>query len=374
MSITAFSTCMMYPSPVVKENHRTSYRRGYNSLAFVYTRASIIEAPTTKWHPIRTSRFIKRSGELPVETMDIFLDIIITLQMVGFVGCALTLGTVIFSKVYRRPTWLSFMITWTVSSISYLLLFFSGQLENPKPPFGLCIIQASLIYAVPPLCVTSILSVNAITYHSNILLTRTSASTLALVAQVCSLLDEISTPLIFVAVRSLFIDRVRQHERIWNVILGLNDPSTVHRSSLATPYCSITNLIPSRIASIAVAALLLPTLVLEGIICKILKDNWSVIKGSQSLLSTAVRVLGFSLLGMVAIALSLVFASTSDRNPAMNIVISLMPPAAFSLFGTQWDIIGVWMFWKTDSSAPARNTISSESELSELVNKAPQAP
>lgn len=124
--------------------------------------------------------------------------------------------------------------------------------------------------------------------------------------------------------------------------LGLNDPNTVRRGNLATPYCNMTNRIPwvsdTRRAPYYYLMLWSPDRKSRrsqlrhfccqcwflkvcwtsiwivhriywdrichclGMICKILKDNWSVIKGRQTLLSTAVRVMGFSVLGMVAIA------------------------------------------------------------------------
>ncbi|KAF8157152.1 hypothetical protein B0H34DRAFT_798458 [Crassisporium funariophilum] len=282
------------------------------------------------------------------QDQDALLKAFIALQLFGLVGLVLMALTVLLSNTApRHITWSSFVFSWIISCISYTLLFVAGQLENPTPPFGLCLTQAALIYSAPPL---------------------TAASTLALVTQV------------YFNVRNLFSDQLRRNEKVWTsalltipylmhgvmaiacLVLGLNNPSTVQRIEVGT-YCNFKNRIPSKTSSITVAALMLPTIILEVLICNILRQNWSILKRRKYSPSTALRIIGFSMFGILAIALSIVFASSKDRDPELNIILSLLPAAAVLIFGTQSDILRVWMFWKPPVTTETSQVIDSRTGL-----------
>lgn len=62
-----------------------------------------------------------------------------------------TLAPALFGKVRRRGPWIAQMISWLVYSASYILL--AGHQLGPKPPLGICVFQATLVYAVAPLYV-----------------------------------------------------------------------------------------------------------------------------------------------------------------------------------------------------------------------------
>ena len=80
------------------------------------------------------------------------IRIFISLQLFGLFGVAIMLATVLFFRgPLRHPTWISFALSWIIFTVSYTLLFFAGQLAGPEPDYYLCLIQASMIYAVPPL-------------------------------------------------------------------------------------------------------------------------------------------------------------------------------------------------------------------------------
>jgi hypothetical protein len=89
----------------------------------------------------------------------------------GHVGIPLILLTIFASRqLMRHPVFINFCVTWMCFSSSYLLLsvipmfcpglttacmsnlifdyrFYAGQIENLYPTFGLCVIQAAMIYA-----------------------------------------------------------------------------------------------------------------------------------------------------------------------------------------------------------------------------------
>lgn len=57
--------------------------------------------------------------------------------------------------INRTWTWTSFCVSWIISCFSFCLLFFAGRQfdVNEEPAYGLCLIQATLIYSSPPLWV-----------------------------------------------------------------------------------------------------------------------------------------------------------------------------------------------------------------------------
>ena len=75
--------------------------------------------------------------------------------LMAFGGLSLTLvvATAYFSPaVHRSGLWFRHMLSWILYSASFLLLV-GNQLGEAEPPFGLCFVQAGLIYAAPTLCV-----------------------------------------------------------------------------------------------------------------------------------------------------------------------------------------------------------------------------
>ena len=81
----------------------------------------------------------------------------ISLQLFGLIGITIMLVTALFfSGVSRNSTWFSFMFSWIIYTLSYTLLFISGQLSSPKPPYGLCFIQSIMVCSAPPLCVINL--------------------------------------------------------------------------------------------------------------------------------------------------------------------------------------------------------------------------
>ncbi|KAJ3821467.1 hypothetical protein F5880DRAFT_820126 [Lentinula raphanica] len=71
------------------------------------------------------------------------------LQFIALALISLTYLFALFSKRRQRmKTWFALMVSSLVYCISYLLLV--GHQTGPEPPLGLCLFQAGLIYAAPP--------------------------------------------------------------------------------------------------------------------------------------------------------------------------------------------------------------------------------
>ncbi|KAJ3854165.1 hypothetical protein EV368DRAFT_80872 [Lentinula lateritia] len=90
----------------------------------------------------------------------------LVLQIIGLVGSIFTILIARFSPVRRHLTWYNFLASWIISSLSYSLLLFAGQIDlsgkqKSEVPFGLCVFQSSVIYASPPLSAATMLGMVA---------------------------------------------------------------------------------------------------------------------------------------------------------------------------------------------------------------------
>nr|GAT47760.1 predicted protein [Mycena chlorophos] len=291
------------------------------------------------------------------------LAVFLTLQIIGLVGSgALVLTTTLSSRAPRNATWQNFFTSWIISTVSYSLILFAGQIHLKNPTFGVCLAQAGLIYGIPAL---------------------TAASTFGLIAQ------------IWFSVQTLLLHKVK-YERICTMcililpyfvlfgmvvaswITGINNPSRVQLIGSGM-YCHIG---PSAIlyvranashkphlislsgkASAALVALtLIPTLALEIAICIALRRNWAAFKKMKHSLSITIRVLIFTLFGILAISLSAVFVFSNNHGAAINVVIATLPVIAVIIFASQKDILLVWMFWRPRPPMSDTKDLSSDSD------------
>ncbi|KAI0749226.1 hypothetical protein C8Q80DRAFT_1160745 [Daedaleopsis nitida] len=262
--------------------------------------------------------------------------VFMTFQIIGGIGLLAVLLTAIFaSKVYRHFTWLNFCITWLIYCISYTLLGFSGQQTSPKPPsYPLCLAQASMIYAAPVLV---------------------AMSTFSLVLQLWFTLSNALQP-----------PKQKQRDTLRNIalllapyiawlgfvigilVIGTERPELVVRAGHFV-YCTISGGKAGNITAIVTAAILCIMVVLDLYIGAMLYRNWRALRGSdrpgQIPFSLVVRIAIFSFVCVIGIGCTMVFLSNVSYI-AGNIIISLMPVIAFLVFGTQQDILNVWLFWR----------------------------
>ncbi|KAI0734995.1 hypothetical protein C8Q76DRAFT_765601 [Earliella scabrosa] len=74
----------------------------------------------------------------------------------GHIGLPILVATFTFSKTAKRhPTVVNFCMTWIVYSIIYCLLIYGGGNLLDNPPFELCLAQAAMNYAAPPMAVVA---------------------------------------------------------------------------------------------------------------------------------------------------------------------------------------------------------------------------
>ncbi|KAJ7742157.1 hypothetical protein DFH07DRAFT_836879 [Mycena maculata] len=294
--------------------------------------------------------FAREAGS-PSPNRTVLINVFLTLQILGLIGsCALVLTTTLSSRAPRNATWQNFFTSWIISTVSYSLLLFGGQVNQRNPTFGVCVAQAGLIYGIPSL---------------------TAATTFGLIAQ------------IWFNVQALLAKKI-QNERRWTIGLlilpyvmlfsmvvaswavGMHNPDLV-RVIGSGMYCHIGPSDALGKASGALVALtLLPTLTLEIMICIALRKNWKTFRRMENSLSIILRVVVFAMVGILAIGLSAIFVFSSSHGAGLNIVFATLPVVAVIVFSTQMDIINVWMFWKKQ---PEGKTLASprSSNYSEQV-------
>ncbi|KAJ6627645.1 hypothetical protein B0H10DRAFT_2210157 [Mycena sp. CBHHK59/15] len=286
-----------------------------------------------------------RESSHPTEH-ELRIDVFVVLQLLGLFGSiVLVLTTTLSSAAPRNATWQNFFTSWIISTVSYSLLAFSGQLNKTDPAFGVCLAQAGLIYGIPSL---------------------TAATTFGLIAQ------------IWFSVQTLLAKKVK-NERILTIglllfpyiilfamviaswVVGIRNPSLVQVIGSGM-YCHIgpTGTL-GRVSAALVALSLIPTLTLEIMICIALRKNWATFKRMKHSMSITLRVMIFTFVGILAITVSGIFVFSDSHGAGLNIVFAAMPVTTVIIFSTQNDIIQVWMFWK---KAPQGKTIPSRSSES----------
>ncbi|KAF8872507.1 hypothetical protein BD779DRAFT_334167 [Infundibulicybe gibba] len=286
--------------------------------------------PPTPINPMFSSFPIPRTNSDDEKRNPTLVYIFISLHLVGLFGNLLMILTVVFSRsLTRSPTWLNFTFSWIISAFSYTLLFIAGQLSSPQPPFGICLTQAMMIYAAPPLAATATFALVLDVW----LKVRISAG----LGKTKS--DYAWLTLLFLILPYIFYASLA----IACLVLGTRDPQIVQKVGSGM-YCNLSNTVPGRISAILVTVFLVPTLGLIILILSSLRNNWRTFRQEKHGLPLIIRVLIFTFFGVVAIVL--IFFSTIQHGAALNIVISTLPVIVFMIFASQTDILDAWMCWR----------------------------
>lgn len=283
------------------------------------------------------------------------LEYFFTVQITGGVGVLIVLLTVLLSSRVRRHTvWTSFCVTWIISVVSYCLLLIAGQQTGAQPNPTLCLIQASMIYGAPVL---------------------TAQSMLCLVCQLWSTLKRNSsakvqgertaqTILLLVFPYTIYVLAL-----VESLVIGLLNPTKVVRAP-SDIYCIISNTIPGKVSGVIVIITEAITIFYEARIGLIVYYNWRHFNRPDTTGSISptlmIRVAVFTFFGFVTIAASLVLLS-HVASIVPNVFIAIMPLAAFLVFGTQLDIVRVWIFWRP-APPPARLSVLSSAHTSSSVD------
>ncbi|KAJ7650201.1 hypothetical protein FB45DRAFT_887245 [Roridomyces roridus] len=263
-------------------------------------------------------------------------------QIFGFLSLGIVVLTAWLSPtIHRTPAWYSFMATWMWFCVSYFLI--AGQQVGPEPEFGVCVVQASLVYAGPPL---------------------TSCASLALLLQlyftVSAVLKNQRINRVWSIMLLIFPYTIHLLFFLETLALGLSHQGEIARD-LSGMFCHLTNSLQAKITAIVVILAMVAMLVYEGLTAIVLYRNWAAFQrlrvrsNSDISLPLIVRVTLFSFLPMVAMGVSTLSLFPDNPGPVfegqINLVVAFLPAAAAVIFGTQRDILNAWMFWKSTSSS-----------------------
>jgi len=251
----------------------------------------------------------------------------------GHFALPILVATYIFSSARRHPTLINMCLTWIFSSIVACLLVYTWQYKTHTPSPGLCIAQASLVYASPAMVATSAFGVIFHVWHT-VAASLSKGST--------PRRDRIQTIVLLVLPYTAFLVF-----GVAGAFLTMTNPGSVSLSRRIL-YCSLLNLPYSNIIAIYTAVVLLATIFFEVRIVLILRRNWVGLRNASSEsnmdLQLIVRVVVFGVYIMIGfvLAISTIFVSTS----APDIFSATVPIAIFFLFGMQMDVFRAWMFWR----------------------------
>ncbi|KAL0958182.1 hypothetical protein HGRIS_000345 [Hohenbuehelia grisea] len=279
-----------------------------------------------------------RAWKMPMRNESL-TRVFIVLQICGWVGFTIILWTVFLARsTIKRPhTWINFCLCWLLSCVSYLLLFLAGQQDSPHPTYELCLIQASSVYAAPPL---------------------TASATLALIIQ------------LWFNVRSFVFKVQPRHQGLRDVVLftfpyipatgffvsvlvyGIQHPTEVKPADHGM-FCNIVPSLPGKASAIYVSLILAATIGIEAMLATALYRDWTLYTRSRRhSFALIIRVALFTAMGFITITVSLIYLMHTRHGAVPNIFIAILPVTAMIFFGSQTDILHAWMFWRPQPQQP----------------------
>ncbi|KAF8067923.1 hypothetical protein FPV67DRAFT_1164802 [Lyophyllum atratum] len=263
------------------------------------------------------------------------VEAFIALQIIGAALFILVAFSAFIAQIRggrRHATFFSFCFAWVAFCISFSLLYFAGQQDaRPTPEHGLCVVHSALVYAAPPLASSATISL--VTHLLlNVLLALSSTSDKRRSSWTSAALIIVPWT-IWVAVF------------IGVLLFGFHHPELVAVSPNGT-FCVLVNTTLPKLTS--VWATIASTVLVgeEVVIAVLLYRNRDILSGLGHNKTMAIRVGIFSILGVGAIAVALVYTVTQKRGVQFDLLIAAIPPSTAIIFGSQMDILRVWLFWK----------------------------
>jgi len=278
---------------------------------------------------------LTRSG-LPSDLPDpninpLLVNAFLALQLSGGFGLFLIVLTALGSRhVKRNSTWYTFLVAWIISCISYTLIFLLGQQNAPS--FGPCVTQAAGIYSAPSLTSSATLA-----YAIDMLLGVRATSP----QHPPKRQNSITLTLVFIPYvigLAVFVGMLA---------FGVSNPTQTRIGPNGT-YCDFVSDIPSKISSLITIGTTLILLVIEGYIAIRLIRNRNLLKDRQ-LSAMAVRVIIFSALGALGLGVGIAYELYSIPGASFDVIMATIPAGGVLIFGTQTDLVNVWLFWRTQA-------------------------
>lgn len=252
----------------------------------------------------------------------------------GHVGMSIMLLTIFTSrKIARHSVFINFCMTWVLFSLSYTLLLYTGQINNPFPNFTLCLIQSAMIYGSPAMGSISVLM---FVLHLYLILRESINKTpprwpkLRLISMLAA--PYVAFLVVFTAV----------------IFSGNKSSSKVHRSTF---YCTIDDKFIKTVAAGIPAVGILLSLSIETLTAMTLHRHWKTFRNQKTSLNSSIliRTLIVLIVSVIALFTSMAFL-TNLTSTVPNFVLASIPLCAFLVFGTQHDFLQVWFFCRRERS------------------------
>jgi hypothetical protein len=263
----------------------------------------------------------------------VVFDVLQLLALVLLV--AMLLPALLSKSVHRMKTWFNLIVACIVYCISFLLLL--GHQSGPEPPFGLCLFQAGLIYAAP-----STIAAAGLVFVFELYLRLSSTLSASNVN------DRHITIL-------LFISPLTHCIVFWVAIFTAlsHGGSLVVQRSTGGLFCDIDSSTPTLTTGISVVVFVILMIIAEVYTGVYLFRKRSAFKGIKPSsgsfpLSLFIRTACYTLAGGLAIILVMILNMNTPDSMFifMSDFLAIIPLFVALLFGSQRDIMGVYMFWK----------------------------
>jgi len=257
--------------------------------------------------------------------------------------------TVLSRSASRSLTLINFCITWIIYSIVYCLLLYSGEaLHNATAPSKLCLAQAALIHGAPPMAAVAGLEMVLKLWCDQKRLHRGDIRYIQRLPGWLVNLLIILPPYLAFLIFSLMVMALEMHDS--SLVLSLN-----------RVYCSVQSYRFSLIVPSFCAVMMAGIIVVEGVI---FYDWYQVRKEVANLfkahprnellnisrqyqprnfsLSMGIRIALFTLYSVATLSACIVFVA-NKVTPFPYMVEASLPLAVFILFGTQKDMLNLWL-------------------------------
>ncbi|TFK73674.1 hypothetical protein BDN72DRAFT_834548 [Pluteus cervinus] len=249
------------------------------------------------------------------------------LQLLALVLLVLVASSAMLSRrVHRMRTWYSFLLSWIIYTIAFLLLPFKSP--DFEPDRATCLFQASMIYATPPTA-----------SWAGLCFVIEAYSRIRLVLGVSELRPWQSMTLLIVP---LFVMAGVVAEVY---LLGMNNIPAI-RMEPTFLYCHLDLPQPAIISAALCSVSMAGCIVMFAIIAMMAFRNWEEVKANSMdsnspnvTPSVMIRIWAFIMFPMIAMGVTLSFPSPSESAGKWNLLLPLMPLSAALIFGTQRDII-----------------------------------
>ncbi|KAF8816019.1 hypothetical protein BYT27DRAFT_6483839 [Phlegmacium glaucopus] len=278
------------------------------------------------------------------------------LQIFALIIISAILCTAWFSSSIRRSTtWYSFNFAWLLSCIGSLLI--PGHQTGPLPGHIHCLFQATLVFALPALNALSFVVLTLDVFLSLSHLCRRSRTTMMMI--LCFVPYGVFTGiLIEVLILGPPPSKCRSQGTQW-IFLFYIDPGTVGLVVVKSLILSTTEFCRLLITSIIVICSVVACLILGVRIGRKCRSHWMACEilliRNNTPFGLVLRLGVFGLCSILSIGLGII--EIFEWNKVFSISSAMLPVAVGIIFGSQGDMLHVWMFWRKPLPTPTTATV-----------------